>query len=184
MKLQNSPAHRWSAMEDVFIKLLQYWAIIEQSCIETNSPFTLHGDQQLILELHSIVHPICHIQRVAQKTKELAVFQVYMLLMHAYLEVLKDKAALSLYDHSGTGVQLLSQNDNETNINPQERLLPTIVLPPEQVDERSANVRRLLQEAMYNCFYKWYHSSNAYKCKHVCTFAEKSHFVYSCLIDI
>jgi hypothetical protein len=84
VKLRNSPAHRWSAMEDVFVRVLQYWEIIEQSFLDTDSPFTMHGYRQLILELRSIIHPIHYIQRVAQKTKELVVFQVYMLLMHAY----------------------------------------------------------------------------------------------------
>jgi hypothetical protein len=47
--------------------------------------------------------PIRYIQRVAQKTKELAVFQVYMLLMHAYLGVLNDRAPLNIYDPTATG---------------------------------------------------------------------------------
>jgi hypothetical protein len=102
VKLRNSPAHQWSAIEDVFVRLLQYWEIIEQSFLDTDSPFTMHGYWQLILELCSNIHPICHTQRVAQKTKELAVFQVYMLLMHAYLGVLNDKAPLNI-DPTATG---------------------------------------------------------------------------------
>ncbi len=81
-------------------------------------------------------------------------------------------------------MQLLTIDDNEADVNPLDRLLPTSVLPAEHVDERSTNVRRLLQEAMCNRFYKWYHPNDAYKCKQVRTFAEKSHFVYSYLIDI
>ncbi len=176
VKLRNSPAHRWSAMEDVFVRLLQYWEIIEQSFLDTDLPFTMHGYRQLILELRSIIHPIRYIQRVAQKTKELAVFQVYMLLMHAYLGVLNDRAPLNIYDPTATGT--------DDNSNPLDRLLPTAVLPPEKVDVRSNNVRRLLQEAMYNRFYKRYHPNDAYKCKQVRTFAERSHFVFSYLIDI
>ena len=51
-----------------------------------------------MLELRSVIHPLCFIQTAAQTTKEVAVFQVYLLLVEAYFGVLDPNAALTLYD--------------------------------------------------------------------------------------
>jgi hypothetical protein len=84
VKLKSSPAHWWSAIEDVLLMFLTYWNQIIKGFLECNVPFMLTNDRELLLELHSIIHPIWHIQRVAQTTKGLVSFQVYVLLMHAY----------------------------------------------------------------------------------------------------
>jgi hypothetical protein len=41
VKLRNSPAHRWSAMEDVLVRLIKYFDILHHSFLETDSIFTL-----------------------------------------------------------------------------------------------------------------------------------------------
>jgi hypothetical protein len=58
VKLKNSPAHRWSAMEEVLVRVLKYWNQINKGFLECNLPFTLTNDRKLLLELRSIIHPI------------------------------------------------------------------------------------------------------------------------------
>ncbi len=98
MKLRNSPNHRWSATEDVFVHLLRCWGQVRNSFVEEGIHFPLANDRKLLLELRSVIHPLRFIQTIAQKTKELAVFQVYILLMEAYFGVLDEKTPLNLYD--------------------------------------------------------------------------------------
>jgi len=50
IKLRNSQSHRWSAMEDVFIRILQFWNQIRNAIIESQQEFPLSGDKQLIIE--------------------------------------------------------------------------------------------------------------------------------------
>jgi hypothetical protein len=54
----------------------------------------------VLIELRSIIHPVRHIQRVAQRTKELVVFQVHLLFMHLYFGQLNPMSALDVYDPS------------------------------------------------------------------------------------
>ena len=98
MKLRNSPSHRWSATEDVFVWLLRCWAQIRSSFNDEGISFPLTQDRKLMLELRSVIHPLRFIQTAAQTTKEVAVFQVYLLLVEAYFAVLDPNAALTLYD--------------------------------------------------------------------------------------
>jgi hypothetical protein len=58
VKLKNSPSHRWSAMEEVLVRVLKYWNQINKGFLECNLPFTLTNDRKLLLELRSIIHPI------------------------------------------------------------------------------------------------------------------------------
>ena len=102
LKLKNTPSHRWSATEDVLVKLLRCWNPLRNAFLETNHLFRIEEEIFFLLELRSIIHPVRNIQRVAQKTKELATFQVYMLLMHVYFGVLDEKTKLPLYDPSLT----------------------------------------------------------------------------------
>lgn len=184
VKLKNSPAHRWSAMEDVFVRLLKYWNQISKGFLQCNLPFTIESDRQLLLELRSIIHPVRHIQRIAQTTKEHISFQVYMLMMHAYFGVLDAKASLSLYDPVLTMPFAFTPASTTSQENPLDHLKPTSVLPAVALDPRSTSVRRLLRKAMFDRFYKRYHPREAYKSKHVRGFAERSHFVFSYLLDI
>jgi hypothetical protein len=163
VKLRNSPAHRWSAMEDVLVRLIKYFDILHHSFLETDSIFPIRNDRQLLLELRSIMHPIRHLQTVAQKTKEVAVFQVYMLLMHIYFGVLDETNLLKLYDPTCTISNFWDRPDMTTHANPLDKLTPTSVLPVEQLDPRSNNVRKMLKEAMNQRFYWGYHPRGAYK---------------------
>jgi len=98
MKLRNSPSHRWSATEEVFVRLLRYWGQIRNSFVEEGIPFPIAHDRELMLELWSVIHPIRLIQNTTQKTKELAMLQTYLLLMEAYFGVLDDPTPLSIFD--------------------------------------------------------------------------------------
>ncbi len=67
-KLRNSPTHRWSAMEDVLMRLLKYWNVLAFAFNECRSEFAIKNDKKVLIELRSIIHPVLHIQIVAQKT--------------------------------------------------------------------------------------------------------------------
>lgn len=69
MKLRNSPSHRWSATEEVFVRLLRYWGQIRNSFIEEGIPFPIAHDRELML-----------------------------ILMEAYFGVLDDPTPLSIFD--------------------------------------------------------------------------------------
>lgn len=92
------------------------------------------------MELHSIIHPICHVQSVAQKTKEVVVFQVYMLLMHMYFGVLDESTPLQLYDPALTSQNYYQCQPVPADVNPLDKLKPTGVLPANALDPRSSNV--------------------------------------------
>jgi hypothetical protein len=87
-----------------------------------------------------------HIQKVAQKTKELVVFQVYMLMMHVYLGLLDSRTPLDIYDPSPC-------NALEVNVinesNPLDKLLPTGKVVPEELLPETTSVRDMLKEALH-----------------------------------
>jgi len=76
-----------------------------------------------------------HIQRVAQKTKEFVVFQVYLLIMHLYFGQLNPISAMEIYDSSLT-LDLTSPNEVEI-VNPLDRLVPSSKVVPSELDERT-----------------------------------------------
>jgi hypothetical protein len=182
MKLRNSPSHRWSATEDVFVRLLRCWSSIRNSFIEEGIPFPISNDRELMLELRSLIHPLRFIQTTAQKTKELAVLQVYVLLMEAYFGVLDDRTPLNIYDPAVT-VPLGEGNSTNKKNNPLDKLVPTKVVPGNELDLRTIRVRKMLRSAMYQRFYKRYHPKEAYKGR-IPRVAQKKDFHFSYLFDM
>ena len=152
--------------------------------MEDRQPFPIGADRQLLLQLRSIVHPVRFIQTMAQKTKELAVFQVYILLVDAYFGVLDERSTLNIYD-PGLTVSLSDSAHSEANkgFNPIDRLKPTSVMAATELDPRAVKVRQLLRKAMLDRFYKRYHPRLAYR-KKVSREAQKKDFHFSYLIDI
>jgi hypothetical protein len=183
MKLRNSPSHRWSAMEDVFVRLLCCWSSIRNSFIEEGIPFPISNDSELMLELRSLIHPLCFIQTTAQKTKELAILQVYVLLMEAYFGVLDDRTPLNIYDPAVTTVPLGEGKITNRKNNPLDKLVPTKVVPGNELDPRTIHVRKMLRSAMYQCFYKHYHPKEAYKGR-IPQVAQKKDFHFLYLFDM
>jgi len=98
IKLKNSPSHHWSAVEDGLVRLPRHWNAISNALHE----IPIKNDKRVLLELCSIIHPVRHIQTVAQKTEELVVFQVYLLMMQLYFGLLSKHNSLDLYDPSLT----------------------------------------------------------------------------------
>ncbi len=181
VKLRNSPAHRWSAVEDVLVRLIKFFDVIHQAFLETGNPFPIRNDRTLLVELRSIIHPVRHLQTMAQKTKEVVVFQVYMLLMHLYFGLLDETVPLKLYDPSRT---LSNCWDMSSHVNPLDNLNPTSVVPVEELDERSTSVRKLLKDAMFQRFYKRYHPRAAYKNRSPRHGIDSKNMLFSYLLDI
>jgi hypothetical protein len=75
---------------------------------------------------------------MAQKTKELATFQVYVLLMHVYFGVLDKNTKRPIYDPSLTFQQ--QQTNNHHELNPLDHLQPTSVTEPNLLDPRTFEV--------------------------------------------
>jgi hypothetical protein len=184
MKLRNSPNHCWAATEDVFIRLLRFWKQIQLSFIEDGKPFLIADERPLLLQLRSIIHPIRCIQTMAQRTKEVAVFNVYLLLMNAYFGVLNDKAALNLYYPGLTSSVGESLDLDPTTINPLDNLTPTSVMVAISVDTRAIYVRKLLRKEMFDRFYKRYHPKQAYWTSRVVREAQQKDFHFTYLIDL
>lgn len=182
MKLRNSPSHRWAAAEDVFIRLLRCWNQIRNAFMEDGKPFPIADDRPLLLQLRSIIHPIRHIQTIAQKTKEFAVLNVYLLLMEAHFGVLNEKASLNMYD-PGLTVNLSGNLEVPDHSNALDRLKPTGVIQAVELDSRATTVRAMLKKAMFERFFKRYHPLHAYRSK-VGREAERKHFYFSYLIDM
>ena len=154
-KLRNSPAHRWSAMEDVLVRLLKYWNPLCNAFNEVRSEFKIKNDKKVLVELRSVIHPVRHLQKIAQRTRELVVFQVYLLLMNLYFGVLDTRTPLDLYDPSLT-VDLRSNNTStvEQNKNPLDALAPTGQALPMDIDARVHRVREKLHDALVERYYK------------------------------
>jgi hypothetical protein len=124
-------------------------------------------------------------QRIAQKTKELILFQVYILMMHVYFGVLDHKAPLNIIYDPELTVPFAFLTSNATAAgNPLDSLKPTRVVPANALDPQSTHIHKLLYSAMFDWFYKWHHPREACKCKQVRHFAESSHFYFSYLFDI
>ena len=182
-KLRNSPTHRWSAMEDVLMRLLKYWNVLAFAFNECRSEFAVKNDKKVLIELRSIIHPVRHIQIVAQKTKELVVFQVYLLLMHLYFGQLNPLNSLEIYDASLTtdlnGERVMDEG------NPLDRLVPTAKLAPNELDPRTRRVREKLYEAIFQRYFKRYHPQKAYrKDMRRRQDPEKKDMLFSYLLDI
>jgi hypothetical protein len=88
------------------------------------------------MELHSVIHPIKSIQTMAQKTKEVVVFQVYILLMAALFGVLNEKHPLAIYEPS-TATVLGESNDEPLHANPLDNLKPTYINSTTELDQRT-----------------------------------------------
>jgi hypothetical protein len=81
---------------------------------------------------------------VVQKTKEVVVFQVYMLLMHLYFGVLDDSTQLQLYNPSLHLTKYFQRLPLPADVNPLDKLKPIGVLPANNApDPQSSNVRKL-----------------------------------------
>jgi hypothetical protein len=142
-KLENSPAHRWSAMEDVLIRLLKHWNILNNAFNECRLGFPIKAEKQVLLELRSIIHPVRHIQRVAQKTKEIVVFHVYLLMMQLYFGQLNPMTSLDIYDPS-LALELGVNNDSPYPANPLDKLKPNCRVAPSELHPRTTRVREKL----------------------------------------
>jgi hypothetical protein len=183
MKLRNSPSHRWSATEDVFVRLLKCWAQIRNAFVKEGIHFPLGNEWTLLLELRSVIHPLRFIQTMAQKTKELAVFQVYILLMEAYFGVLDDTKPLPIYDPT-TAFHLLETPQEPEKVNPLDNLRATYVKPVQDLDARTTNVRKKLRAAMAQRYYNRYHPKAAYKGRVPRHQIQRKDLVFSYLIDL
>jgi hypothetical protein len=100
VKMRNSPTHRWSSIEDALVHLLKYWKQLILAYNSCSQEFPIKNEIQLLLELRSMIYPVR--LRLAQQTKELVVFQVYMQMMHLYYGLLDPRNSLDLYDPSLT----------------------------------------------------------------------------------
>jgi hypothetical protein len=165
------------------VELLRCWDPLRHAFLETQHPFRIEDEKKILLELRSVIHPIRNIQRMAQKTKELATFQVYVLLMHVYFGTLDEKMKLPIFDPS------LTFNQQQTNLEQQERnvldcLQPTSVTEANALDPRTVQVRKLLRHAMFDRFYKRYHPRLAYKVGRVRVPAKRKDLHFSYLFDI
>jgi len=179
-KLRNSPSHRWSAVEDVMVRLLKYWSVLTIAFNECRMEFPIKHEKKVLVELRSIIHPVRHIQRVAQKTKELVVFQVYLLLMHLYFGQLNPMSPLDIYDPSLT-LDLGKLNEVEIG-NPLDRLVPNSKVAPDELDRRTQGVREKLYNAIFERYFKRYHAIKAYR-KHNRN-PERKHLIFSYLLDM
>ncbi len=132
--LKNSPSHRWSAVEDVLLRLLKHWNSISNAFNEIRTEFPIKNEKRVLIELRSIIHPVRHIQTVAQRTKQLVVFQVYLLMMQLYFGLLNKHNAMDLYDPSQTHL-LQETTTPEVTSNPLDKLQPTSTVPSKDLDE-------------------------------------------------
>ncbi len=178
-KLRNSPSHRWSAVEDVLVRLLKYWNVLTNAFNECQTKFVLKNEKKVLLELRSIIHPVHHIQKVAQKAKELVVFQVHLLLMHLYFGQLNPLSALEIFDPS-LSMDLTSRKDSDP-VNPLDRLTPNTTVLPSELDPRAQRVREKLYDAIFERYFKCYHPIKAYR-KYKRN-PEPKHMLFSYLLD-
>jgi hypothetical protein len=166
----------------MFRPVLRCWAQIRSSFNDEGISFPLTQDQKLMLELRSIIHPLRFIQTAGQTTKEVAVFQVYLLLVEAYFGVLDPNAALTLYDPGQ--VTNMVTTDVNSSTNPLDPLKPSITADTSELDPRTTRVRKMLKDAMEKRFYKRYHPRLAYKKKMPLMAVQQKGFHFSYLMDL
>jgi len=67
-KLRNSPLHQWSTIKDILVWLLKQLKYSHKAFNECPIEFVIKQNKKVLLELWSIIHPVHHIQIVAQRT--------------------------------------------------------------------------------------------------------------------
>jgi len=95
-KLKNSPAHRWSAMEDVLQRILVLWEPLMMSFTSVGQTFPLEGG--FLVEFYSVLSPVRSVQMASQAVKTLTSLKVYLDLVSLYATVLKPTALLEIID--------------------------------------------------------------------------------------
>jgi hypothetical protein len=92
----------------------------------------------VLVELRSILHPVQHIQTVAQKTKELVVFQVYLLMMQLYFGLLNRHNSIELYDPTLTvtfAADATNTTSSSSTTTPFDRLCSMTTVLAEDLDK-------------------------------------------------
>jgi hypothetical protein len=70
LKLRNSPAHRWSAMEDVMGRVLKLWNHLMVAFNGQGLPFPMAEDKRVMIEFYSVLKPVRDVQKLSQKMHE------------------------------------------------------------------------------------------------------------------
>jgi hypothetical protein len=83
----------------------------------------------------------------SQRTKELVVFQVYLLMMHFYLGLLDTKKPVDIYDPPLT-IFLKGTSNSMNDANPLDRLQPTSQVPMIELDHSTHSFREKLHAAL------------------------------------
>ena len=106
LKMKNSPAHRWSAIDDVLECILHLWTQVQHAFNKDNHEFSIKQDRQVILEFHSIIYQVQKIQWLAQSMSTFIVIDVYINLMNLLFTVLDDMAPLEIFDPASSAGDL------------------------------------------------------------------------------
>ena len=106
LKMKNSPAHRWSAIDDVLEHILHLWTQVQHAFNKDNHEFSIKLDHQVILEFCSIIYQVQKIQRLAQSMSTFIVIDMYINLMNLLFTLLDDMAPLEIFDPASSAGDL------------------------------------------------------------------------------
>ena len=98
LKLKNSPAHRWAAVEEVLERLLVLWNVLEAGCGRAQMQFPLKDDRTVMVEFRSVIAPVRRVQRKAQTMKSFVSVEVYIDLCILFFTTLNSLARLPIED--------------------------------------------------------------------------------------
>ena len=155
LKMKNSPAHRWSAIIDVFTRIIIGWQAAGMAFRNQKKSFPIARDKVVIIEFRSIIVPVRNVQTLAQKMKSFVVLDVYLQMCSLYFTVFDATAPLSIHDPTpipGEAILLKQANGNVQD---------PVMRPAVDLDPRTTNVRRLLRKALQTRYYNWYHPIRA-----------------------
>ena len=154
-KLLNSPAHRWSSMEDVLSRLLKLWEPLNSAFAKHEVTLPIATHQNIMLEFYSMLHHCRKVQRQAQKMHSFVGIEVFLDLVNLYSTVLQPSECLEIVNPAKRVALVFPFNtrarDSTEDINKRQ---------PNELDTRTTYARSLMREAMNKRFYNRYDQSS------------------------
>lgn len=147
IKLRNTPAHRWSSVEDLLESLQLLWNELEEALADVGEDFQLSDHKDIIDEFRSIIVPVRRIQKMCQRVKSFVAVDVYLNFIDLYFNVLDPEARLELH---------ISKRRAFDQAAPDREYRDAMSL-----DRRTTTVRNILRKGLSTRFYDRFHPIRA-----------------------
>lgn len=177
---KNDAAHRWGSVEEVLKCAIFSFGPMGSAFVTHGKSFPLSDMKQVMLELYSVIHEVRKVQKRSQAMEEFVVVEVYIQLVVLFFGVMQSTQPLLIHDPSRVARLGVPPQDKENR-------------PPEQLDNRTTQVRQKLLQAASTRYFDRYNAFRALRkpakfygprSKVGIFDAERSDFKFSYMFDI